>query len=317
MARHEELFQGFIQQFQRRYESAEERAYRKAVFLENHNFITSFNSKGDATFTLKMNHFGDMDRDEFSKTMTPKIQRPETNGANGIHDISSNVNDIPASIDWRDYGAVTMVKDQGACGSCWTFGSTGALEGAWKIKNNQLVSLSEQQIVDCAWINWGADGESTLGCNGGFAAPAYQWIINNGGIATESDYVYLAQDGMCRASDRSSGVQVSGYVNVTSFSEDALQSAVAMGPVAIAIDASLDTFRFYGSGVYYDPKCRSGFDFLDHEVLAIGYGVLNGSDYWLVKNSWSTHWGDNGFIYMSRNRRNNCGIASQATYPLV
>jgi C1A family cysteine protease len=317
MSAHEELFQAFAQKFQRKYQTADERAYRKAVFLNNHNFIQSWNRDGDASFTLKMNHFGDMEREEYMQMM-PHVNRPESNGASHIHEIPSGDiwDDIPSTMDWRNYGAVTMVKDQGACGSCWTFGSTGALEGAWKIKNNQLISLSEQQIVDCAWINWGAEGESTLGCNGGFAAPAYQWVINNMGIATESDYVYLAQDGMCRASDRSSGVQVKGYVNVTAFSEDALLSAIAIGPVAIAIDASLDTFRFYGSGVYYDPKCRSGLDYLDHEVLAIGYGTLDGSNYWLVKNSWSTHWGDNGFIMMSR-KNNNCGVASQATYPLV
>jgi hypothetical protein len=315
---HETLFQEFIQKFQRRYESNEERSYRKAVFLKNHNYITSWNLDPTSTFKLKMNHFGDMEREEFSKIMLPKVKRPESgNGATAIHPPPLHPGALPQQIDWRMDGAVTMVKDQGACGSCWTFGSTGSLEGHWKLKTGQLVSLSEQQIVDCCWMNWGSDGESTFGCNGGYAAPAFQWIQNNNGIATESDYAYLAQDGECRPSDRTSGVQVTGYVNVTSFSEDALMSAVALGPVAIAIDASLDSFRFYGSGVYYDPKCKSGLDYLDHEVLAIGYGMMSGSQYWLVKNSWSTHWGDDGYIYMSRDRDNNCGVASQATFPLV
>jgi len=285
-----------------------------ATFVKNHLYITLFNLE-DHSFKLKMNHFGDMEREEFRKVMMPHIERPLDNGAQYIHKPAHSEN-IPATMDWRQYGAVTMIKDQGACGSCWTFGSTGALEGAWSIKNGQLISLSEQQIVDCCWINWPT--EQTMGCNGGFAAPAYQWIIDNGGIATEKDYPYLAQDGFCRSADHASGVQVIGYVNVTKDSENDLMNAVgSIGPVAIAIDASLDSFRFYGSGVYYEPACRNELRFLDHEVLAIGYGTLNGSDYWLVKNSWSTHWGNQGLIMMARNRDNNCGIASQATYPLV
>jgi len=315
---HESLFQEFIQKYQKRYESFEERAYRKAVFLKNHFYITSWNLDPESRFQLKMNHYGDMEREEFQKIMLPKVKRPESgNGATAIHFPPENPKGLPEMIDWRLEGAVTMVKDQGACGSCWTFGSTGSLEGHWKLKTGNLVSLSEQQIVDCCWMNWGTNGESTFGCNGGYAAPAFQWIMNNKGIATESDYPYLAQDGECRSYDRTSSVQVAGYYNVSQFSEEALMSAVAMGPVAIAIDASLDSFRFYGSGVYYDAKCRSGLDYLDHEVLAIGYGTMNGTEYWLVKNSWSTHWGDNGYIYMSRDRDNNCGIASQATFPMV
>jgi len=262
-----------------------------------------------------MNHFGDMELEEFHKIMMPHFERPSDNGALGLHKPVKQ-EDLPVSIDWRDYNAVTMIKDQGACGSCWTFGSTGSLEGAWSIKYKQLISLSEQQIVDCAWINWSS--EQTMGCNGGFAAPAYTWIMMNNGIATEQHYPYLAQDGSCRPADHTSGVTVTGYVNVTQDSEADLQSAVGtIGPVAIAIDASLNSFRFYGSGVYYEPLCRSGQRFLDHEVLAMGYGSLNGSDYWLVKNSWSTHWGNEGTIMMARNRNNNCGIASQATYPIV
>jgi len=144
-----------------------------------------------------------------------------------------------------------------------------------------------------------------------------QWIINNGGIATESSYPYLSEDHFCDAS-LTSGVTLKGYVNVTEGSEKALQDAVAtMGPVAVAIDAAHPEFEFYSQGVYYNPKCNSSIDALDHEVLVVGYGTENGEDYWLVKNSWSTHWGDDGYIKMARNKGNNCGIATQPNYPIV
>jgi len=142
-----------------------------------------------------------------------------------------------------------------------------------------------------------------------------QWIINNGGIATERSYPYLSQDHYCVA-DLYSGVSLKGYVNVTGL-EKGLQSAAALGPVAVAIDAAHIQFEFYSEGVYYNPACNSSIDALDHEVLVVGYGSDNGQDYWLVKNSWSTHWGNNGYIKMARNMDNNCGIATQPNYPIV
>jgi len=171
--------------------------------------------------------------------------------------------------------------------------------------------------LDCSWASWGGQG-GNLGCDGGYASSAMQWIVNNGGIATEASYPYLQQDGWCDHNDRSSGISLKGYVNVTSGSESALQSAVATnGPVAVAIDAAHLEFRFYASGVYYNPKCKNDINDLDHEVLAVGYGSENGQDYWIVKNSWSTTWGDKGYVKMARNHGNNCGIATQATYPMV
>jgi len=222
---------------------------------------------------------------------------------------------VPSSINWVDKGAVNPPKDQGVCGSCWTFGTVGSLEGAWFVKTGVLLSLSEQQLVDCAWGSWGS-GDS--GCDGGFAPGALQWIINNGGIALESDYSYKMQDSFCKADIKTSNIEVLAYVNVTEYSEQALQDAVAnFGPVAIAIDAAHPEFEFYKSGVYYNPNCKNDPNSLDHEVLVVGYGTENGQDYWLVKNSWSTHWGDNGFIKMARNRDNNCGIATAANYAIV
>jgi cathepsin L len=210
-----------------------------------------------------------------------------------------------------------MVKDQGVCGSCWTFGTAGSIEGAYFVQTGNLVSISEQQILDCAWGTW-VTGNS--GCDGGFAPNAYEWIMQNGGLALENTYKYLMMDHWCNAFDKSSGVQVTGYVNITSGDEDALVDAIATaGPCAIAIDASHPSFTFYTGGVYYEPQCKNGINDLDHEVLAVGYGTDEdtGLDYFLVKNSWSTHWGVEGYVRMSRNRNNNCGVATSANYPIV
>jgi len=141
---------------------------------------------------------------------------------------------------------------------------------------------------------------------------------NNGGVSNEHEYPYLMVDSYCDASKLNPQVRLKGYVNVTQGSEAALQYAVGtFGPVSIAIDAAHEEFEYYGGGVYYNPNCKNDMNSLDHEVLVVGYGSENGKDYWIVKNSWSTHWGDKGYIKMARNRNNNCGIATQATYPLV
>lgn len=184
-----------------------------------------------------------MPDEEFRAKIMPKVHRPENNGAHWTH-VNRGVK-LPASLDWRQSGAVTPVKDQGVCGSCYTFGSTGSLEGMNQIATGNLISLSEQQLVDCSWVlfpsfnHWNEanihlqnDVLQVQGCNGGFASVVFQWIINNDGIATEAGYPYLMQDGYCKASDTSSGVRVKAYVNVTTGEEDLLD-AVAIGPVAV------------------------------------------------------------------------------------
>jgi len=304
-------FIAFAQKFGKKYAHQEEFNRRYAIWKRNMQFITEHNTAGHS-FTVKMNHFGDLEDVEFARIMTPKVKRPADNGAHYFHVPKLSTAHLPQNINWTAKGVVTAVKDQGACGSCWTFGTVGSLETVAAVKSGKLVGISEQQIVDCAW------DYPNQGCNGGFAAAAYQWIIDNGGIATEESYPYLAQDGYCQAYNHQSGVVVASYVNVTQGSESDLQDAVAtVGAVAVAIDATHPAFRFYASGVYVEPTCKNGIDDLDHEVLVTGYGVFSGQDYWLVKNSWSTHWGNVGYIMMARNHDNMCGIATQATYPIV
>jgi len=292
------------QQYGKQYLSAEEDTVRKEIFAKNLAYINKHNTEGHS-FELGMNQFGDLTNAEYQA----RYLRPMNATRSGEAFVQGNEMD-PASVDWRPLGYVTPIKDQGQCGSCWAFSTTGSVEGAHFKATGKLVSFSEQNLVDCS------TKEGNQGCNGGLMDYAFTYIIKNAGLDTEASYPYTARDGVCKYNPSTSGGTITKYVDVTSGSETALQSAVAtIGPISVAIDASHNSFQFYKSGVYNEILCSS--KNLDHGVLAVGYGTDSGKDYWIVKNSWGTTWGNQGYILMSRNKRNQCGIATASSYPIA
>jgi cathepsin L len=258
-----------------------------------------------------MNKFGDMTNKEFVQQMNG-FNKTKTMmsfpGSNYVQPLNAQ---IPDSVDWRTQGYVTPIKDQGQCGSCWAFSAVASLEGQHFKAAGKLVSLSEQQLVDCS-SNFG-----NMGCDGGLMDQAFDYIRANKGIDTEASYPYTAEDDQCAFNPANVGATDTGFTDITSGDEDALTSAIAtVGPISVAIDASQDSFQFYSSGIYSDDNCSS--DELDHGVTAVGYGSQGtGQDFYIVKNSWGTDWGDKGYILMARNMQNMCGIATAASYPLV
>jgi len=291
----------------REYINMEETAMRQEVWSDNLKLIHEHN-KLDKSYTLAMNHLGDLTHEEYRNMMLgTKITVPERKL------VEDEVEDAATqkSVDWRSFGYVTGVKNQGQCGSCWAFSSTGSMEGALKRKRGQLISLSEQNLVDCS------SSYGNMGCNGGLMDYAFKYVMDNGGVDSEASYQYEAQQNVCRFNRNNTAVRLTGYMDVSQGSETALKVALSnVGPVSIAIDASHQSFQFYHSGVYNEPGCSS--TQLDHGVLVVGYGTTNvGADYWIVKNSWSPGWGEGGYVRMTRNKWNQCGVASAASYPIA
>jgi cathepsin L len=289
------------------YDATEENV-RRVIFEKNVQYINQHNLEsdlGEHTYTLGINKFADLTHEEF-KSLYLHSMTIKQSGSTFLP--PSNVQ-IPDSVDWRTQGYVTDVKDQGQCGSCWAFSTTGSLEGQWFKKTNKLISLSEQQLVDCSQ-SFGNDG-----CGGGLMDNAFEYIAKFG-EETEADYPYTARDGTCKYNKAKVAANDTGHTDVRSGSESDLQSAIAtVGPISVAIDANHESFQFYKSGVYNERSCSS--TELDHGVLAVGYGTQSSQDYYIVKNSWGTSWGTQGYILMSRNKKNQCGIATMASYPLV
>jgi C1A family cysteine protease len=228
--------------------------------------------------------------------------------------------DYSASVNWVDAGGVTPVKNQGQCGSCWSFSTTGALEGAYFNKYGSLVSFSEQQLVDCDKFR---NGGSDNGCNGGLMDHAFSWISKNSGLCTEDDYPYVSGTTKARGDCSSScsnvkGSAVSKFVDVPASSDQQMMLALTQQPVAVAIQADERAFQLYSSGVL-TGSCGTG---LDHGVLAVGYGSDSNGDYYVVKNSWGETWGESGYIRLGRGSEYNngdgqCGILLQASYPVL
>jgi C1A family cysteine protease len=297
---HQFLFAHFMRQHGKQYE-ASELMNRMAIFGENFLKVKAHTEKGLA-WKQALNEFADMTWEEFRSTRLGYKAIPRS----GVTaPLSSGAQDD--AVDWRTKNAVTPVKDQGQCGSCWAFSATGSTESAWAVANpgKSIISLSEQQLVDCA----GSFGNQ--GCNGGWMDYGFDYIKAKG-LCTEDDYPYLHKDQACQETKCKPVVSVTGYVDIPEGNENALGDAVQKQPVSVAIEADQMSFQFYAGGVM-DAACGTQ---LDHGVLAVGFGTDNGKNYWIVKNSWGANWGEKGYIRLVRGK-NQCGIALAASYPTM
>uniref|UniRef100_A0A0D9VAU3 Uncharacterized protein n=1 Tax=Leersia perrieri TaxID=77586 RepID=A0A0D9VAU3_9ORYZ len=317
-----ELFERFMAKYKKAYSSFEEKLKRFEVFKDNLNHIDDQNKKV-SSYWLGLNEFADLTHDEFKSTylgLSPARRNSgddsgdEDGGVFRYDDV--DVSSLPKEVDWRKKNAVTDVKNQGQCGSCWAFSTVAAVEGINAIVTGNLTSLSEQELIDCS-----TDGNN--GCNGGLMDYAFSYIAANGGLHTEESYPYLMEEGTCRRSSSegdddepaAAAVTISGYEDVPRNNEQALIKALAHQPVSVAIEASGRNFQFYSGGVF-DGPCGTR---LDHGVTAVGYGTATkGHDYIIVKNSWGSHWGEKGYIRMRRGTSKHeglCGINKMASYP--
>ena len=304
----EGFFRDFITKYNKEYSSKEEHEKRFEIFVENFEYIKEHNSRNGTTYTLGINHLADLRHDELGLGLKLDLGPSKCDKFNTEYTYQS----LPSSVDWRDNNAVTPVKDQGQCGSCWSFSATGAMEGSWSIATGDLLSLSEQQLVDCD----SGFGTGNHGCNGGLMDNAFQYAIDNG-MCTESEDPYTAKDGTCDTGCEKQAFY-SSCQDITANNQQELAAAVAQQPVSIAIEADTKAFQLYTSGVLTGSACGTN---LDHGVLIVGYGTENGQDYWLVKNSWSDTWGDNGYIKIGKSDSTNdvgvCGIASTPSFPVA
>ncbi|CAB9499922.1 Senescence-specific cysteine protease SAG39 [Seminavis robusta] len=316
-------FHSWVDEHEKSYDSHEEKLKRLQIWVENNERIQQHNDQDPPpSFTLGHNPFSDMTQDEFQRhfKLGPYSQvPPRTAGAGETFEAFHNAirgleEEAPADgVNWVGLGAVTPVKDQGMCGSCWAFSTTGGLEGAKFIKTGELVPLSEQNLLDC--------DHKDLGCNGGLMDNAFKFDEKSGGLCSEADYPYKAKQGKTCLTNCTDvpGSIVKTFTDVPPGSTKAMVSALTLQPISVAIQANQFVFQFYKHGIISDDSCGKAGN-IDHGVLAVGYGTdpETQEPFFIVKNSWGAKWGDKGYVRMSRNSKNKygmCAILKMASFP--
>jgi len=315
IGQYSEKFENWVSQYKYNFNNKKHYYDVLKKWMINDEYIDYVNND-NRTYKLGHNQFSGMDEFDFIQYIIGN--RIIKNRYKPLSNIREPILELPTQIDWREYNAVTLVKDQGQCGSCWAFSTTGALEGIYAINNNKLVSFSEQELVDCDNFK---NGGKNHGCNGGIMDNAFQWIENNGGLCTEEDYPYISSNGQtqkCQKTCRTvSNSTIHKWVDIEP-TDYSFMTALNQQPVSVAIQADQRDFQLYSSGVY-TAKCGT---VLDHGVLAIGYDSQDNEDYYIVKNSWGITWGEQGYIKLGRGPQYNegqgqCGILLEASYPLL
>jgi len=310
-----EAWESWKSKHNKQYSSDDDHHRGKANYSHNHSFIEKHNAEfndGKHSYKLGHNEYSDMLIDEFNKIRKGFDSRQQS----GKHD-SSNYQppsgDAPAQCDWRQQGYVNDIQDQGQCGCCYAFSSVAAIEGQAFAATGQLPKLSEQWAMDCSKEN------GNNGCGGGTMDNVFKTVQQLGGIALEQDDSYTAKfesDKKDKKKPLYTAAQVTGFVDIPQGDENALITACGtIGPISIGIDASQQTFQLYKSGVYNDPNATAAG--IDHAVVLVGYDSADGQDYYIVRNSWNTTWGQDGYVWMARNQNNAAGISSMASYPVI
>jgi len=297
-------FQAFVEQYNKKYNDDMEYHRRFKVFSENLILIDRMNSMNSSA-KFGINKFADISPAEFKDqylSKTPMTVSDDWPVAKPYPE--EVVKAAPDSWDWRDHGAVTPVKDQGACGSCWAFSTTGNVEGQWFLAGHPLVGISEQNLVDCDHVC--SNGSCDSGCDGGLMGNAFQYIIQNHGIDTEETYQYQGVDGSCSFSSKNVGATLKSWQMLPGDETQMATFLASNGPISIAVDAQL--WQFYIEGIFDFPWCGTS---LDHGVLIVGYGTgenvfFEQTPFWTIKNSWG-NWGESGYIRLERGE-GLCGV---------